>query len=177
MATIARVEGRRYLFVKGAPEIILAICRLSPDERPLLAQRLTAFQQAANRTLALAYRELQDTETDIASLLAPLSQGKDTGDEAVELSDALLTLQSLVAISDPLRLDVPSAVAECRRAGITVKIVTGDTSATAIEIARQIGIWTADDDKVEAAHPNSRHITGTDFAASAMRRLTPKWRG
>lgn len=165
MATIARVEGRRYLFVKGAPEIILAICRLSPDERPLLAQRLTAFQQAANRTLALAYRELQDTETDIASLLAPLSQGKDTGDEAAELSDALLTLQSLVAISDPLRLDVPSAVAECRRAGITVKIVTGDTSATAIEIARQIGIWTADDDKVEAAHPNSRHITGTDFAA------------
>ena len=48
MATIARVEGRRYLFVKGAPEIILAICRLSPDERPLLAQRLTAFQQACN---------------------------------------------------------------------------------------------------------------------------------
>lgn len=165
MATIACVDGRRYLFVKGAPEIILSICCLSHDEKPLLTRRLTAFQQAANRTLALAYRELQDSETDIASLLAPLSQGKKTGDGAVERSDALLILQSLVAISDPLRPDVPSAVAECRRAGITVKIVTGDTSATAIEIARQIGIWTADDDKAEATQPHSRHITGTDFAA------------
>ena len=62
------------------------------------------------------------------------------------------TLLAIVAISDPLREDVPAAVAQCRDAGIEVKIVTGDTVATAAEIARQIGI-------------EGRVITGAEFAA------------
>lgn len=66
--------------------------------------------------------------------------------------------QAIVAISDPLREEVPMAVADCQKAGINVKIVTGDVSVMAIEIAREVGIWTDDT-------PEECHITGAEFAA------------
>ena len=73
------------------------------------------------------------------------------------------TLLAIVAISDPLRKEVPEAIGQCRQAGIDVKIVTGDTSATAQEIARQIGI-------------EGDVMTGSDFAAmsdeEALQRIT-----
>ena len=96
----------------------------------------------AMRTLAFAYMEI-DNDTDTFNL-------NDCGKQ--------LTLQAIAAISDPLREEVPGAVRECAKAGIDVKIVTGDTSATAIEIARQIGIW---HDNI----PDGAQITGPDFAA------------
>ena len=69
--------------------------------------------------------------------------------------------QAVVGITDPIRPDVPDAVKQCQQAGIDVKIVTGDTSATAIEIARQIGIW-QDDNPVE---PRVHHMAGADFSS------------
>lgn len=134
MATAVNIDGQEWFFVKGAPEIILGFCNLSDEAKERITAQLRAFQDKAMRTLAFACRQGGDTTT------------------------AHLTLQGIAAISDPIRLDVPSAIAECHSAGIQVKIVTGDTSATAIEIARQIGIWHDDTDAKD-------HITGPDFAA------------
>lgn len=142
MATIAEAGGKRYLFMKGAPEIVAIYCDISDTDRAALRERLLGYQNKAMRTLAFACKEVG------ANI------------DKVELSpaDAHLTLQGVAAISDPLRPEVPDAVRHCRKAGIDVKIVTGDTSATAIEIARQIGAW---DDTT----PAEAQITGPDFEA------------
>ncbi len=134
MATVADVDGQAWLFVKGAPEIVTTFCTMTDDARTDIAQRLRAWQDKAYRTLAFA--------------CAPCDEIRTTG----------LTLQAIVAISDPIRTDVPAAVDQCRQAGINVKMVTGDTSATAIEIARQIGTWGPNT-------PAEAQITGPDFAA------------
>lgn len=134
MATVADIDGQAWLFVKGAPEIVTTFCTMTADARADIAQRLRAWQDKAYRTLAFA--------------CAPCDEIRTTG----------LTLQAIVAISDPIRTDVPAAVDQCRQAGINVKMVTGDTSATAIEIARQIGTWGPNT-------PAEAQITGPDFAA------------
>lgn len=143
MATIGKVNGKRVLMVKGAPEIIMSLCELDDTERTEITNRLHGYQNQAMRTLAFAFCPLADGEQPDMSALA-------TGKK--------LTFQAVTAISDPIRPDVPGAVGQCVSAGIQVKIVTGDTSATAIEIARQIGIW---DDQTTA----DAQITGPDFAA------------
>ena len=133
MLTTVDMGDKTMTFVKGAPEIVLNMCTPDAPERQRAEEVLAHYQQQAMRTLAFAY---------------------DTGDEP-------FTLQGVVAISDPVRPDVPPAVAECQRAGIQVKVVTGDTSATAIEIARQIGVWPAHGEREEATW----HITGTEWAS------------
>lgn len=135
MATAVTVDGRTLTFVKGAPEILLNMCDCCAADRAACEQTLLGYQHQAMRTLAFAYGE--------GDLTGRLSSGLAAG----------LTLQGVCAISDPVREEVPAAVEECRTAGIRVKIVTGDTSATALEIARQIGI-----DEGEA-------ITGPEWAA------------
>ena len=145
MATVATIQGKTYLLAKGAPEIIMAGCHIPAEQKTAAEHKLQDWQQKAMRTLAFAYKELAD---DVSP--------DDMERETQSLDD--MTLQAVVAISDPIRKDVPAAVAECRKAGIEVKIVTGDTSATAKEIARQIGIW---NDKTD----DKDIITGADFAA------------
>ena len=141
MATVASLNG--HLFLKGAPETVMALCQLTDEERTTTADLLRSYQNKAMRTLAFAYKPLpNDLETNFA--------------DPNLLQD--LTLQAVAAISDPIRQDVPAAVKECIDAGIEVKIVTGDTAATAIEIARQIGIW-------HKETPIEAQITGPDFAA------------
>jgi len=143
MATVASLNGQRYLFLKGAPETVMALCQLTDEDRTSTADLLRSYQNKAMRTLAFAYKPLpNEVETNFA--------------DPKLLQD--LTLQAVAAISDPIRQDVPAAVKECIDAGIEVKIVTGDTAATAIEIARQIGIWHKDT-------PIEAQITGPDFAA------------
>ena len=133
MLTTVDMGDKTMTFVKGAPEIVLNMCTPDAPERQRAEEVLAHYQQQAMRTLAFAYA---------------------TGAEP-------FTLQGVVAISDPVRPDVPPAVAECQRAGIQVKVVTGDTSATAIEIARQIGVWPAHGEREEATW----HITGTEWAS------------
>lgn len=143
MTTVASLNGQRYLFLKGAPETVMALCQLTDEDRTSTADLLRSYQNKAMRTLAFAYKPLpNEVETNFA--------------DPKLLQD--LTLQAVAAISDPIRQDVPAAVKECIDAGIEVKIVTGDTAATAIEIARQIGIWHKDT-------PIEAQITGPDFAA------------
>ena len=157
MATIGRVGGRRVLMVKGAPEIIASMSDIDAEARKEITERLHGYQNQAMRTLAFAYRTLADGEQP---------------DMGAITDGPKLTFQAVTAISDPIREDVPGAVGQCVDAGIQVKIVTGDTSATATEIARQIGIW---DDKT----PAEAQITGPDFAALSDEKafeLVPKLR-
>ena len=142
MATVARVEGKRRLFVKGAPEVVMALCNLPQERVSQINRLLLSYQDRAMRTLAFAYRELVEGETPDLNRLNATHP---------------LCLQAVTAISDPIRSDVPAAVKECINAGIEVKMVTGDTAATAIEIARQIGIW-------NETTPQEAQITGPDFA-------------
>ncbi|MDY4889995.1 MAG: calcium-translocating P-type ATPase, PMCA-type [Prevotella sp.] len=145
MATMTTVDGKRILFVKGAPEMIISHCSLDGDDLLRVSNQLYACQAKAMRTLAFAYAYANDK--DGATMINDIREGRE-----------VLTFQAVAAISDPLREEVPMAVSECHSAGIEVKVVTGDTSATAIEIARQIGIWNEE-------MPDGAQITGQEFEA------------
>nr|MBD5377821.1 calcium-translocating P-type ATPase, PMCA-type [Bacteroides sp.] len=137
--------GRRTVYVKGAPEIVFGMCddRAGVTRAEIDAQLLD-YQAQAMRTLAFAYQELGEGERGI-------TDGK--------LTARRLRFAAVAAISDPVRDDVPEAVNEVTRAGIKVKIVTGDTPGTAKEIGRQIGLW----DDARDGEPNI--VTGPDIAA------------
>ncbi|MDE5774124.1 MAG: calcium-translocating P-type ATPase, PMCA-type [Muribaculaceae bacterium] len=146
MATLVESStGQKILYIKGAPEIVFAMCdvRSGVTSEELNAQ-LYQYQMQAMRTLGFAYAVIPD--------------GQDVfkGDKIVAHD---LTFLGIAAISDPVREDVPSAVAEVGEAGIAIKIVTGDTPGTAREIGRQIGLWQDDTDD------DSNIITGPEFAA------------
>lgn len=144
MATVVRdAAGRRIIYVKGAPEIVYALCNRYPDgaSREAVDAKLLEYQQQAMRTLGFAYQILDDNATAI-------------DDNRVVASN--LEFLGFVAISDPVRADVPDAIKETIDAGINIKIVTGDTPATAREIGRQIGLWNDTDS-------DRNIITGPEF--------------
>lgn len=152
MATIvdSPLIGKKVLYIKGAPEIVFAKCNtvvLEDGEAPAssyqskVEEQLLAYQNMAMRTLGFAFKILEDKEE------FDCAEEAETGD---------LYFLGIVAISDPIRPDVPAAVAKCQSAGIDVKIVTGDTPGTATEIARQIGLWTSED-------TDRNRITGSEF--------------
>ena len=132
MATVVKSSlGKKILYVKGAPEIIHSLCKQTCENvaKSDIDQQLVQYQNQAMRTLGFAYQEVND---DVV-----IKENKVVADN--------LTFLGIVAISDPVREDVPAAVKECLDAGINVKIVTGDTPGTAKEIGRQIGLWTDKD--------------------------------
>ena len=157
MATVVNsaAVNQKLLYVKGAPEIVLNLSNLTDSEKDSYAQKLSEFQGKAYRTLALAYKELTDGEP-------VFHEGK--------LQCGKLKFAGIFAISDPVRHDVPDAVKACTSAGIQVKIVTGDTSITAKEIGRQIGLLDDNDS-------DSAVMTGTDFAAMSDDELRSKVHG
>lgn len=154
MATLVEspLIGKRILYIKGAPEIILSKCSSVLEEgniKPVstkkseIESQLLAYQNQAMRTLGFAYKVIESYSEDI---------------EIKDLAENEMIFLGIAAISDPVREDVPAAVAKCLNAGIDVKIVTGDTPATAREIGRQIGIWTDSD-------TDENIITGPNFEA------------
>lgn len=153
MATLtdSAITGKRVLYVKGAPEIVLKKCTnvLTPvgemnseEYTAEVESKLLQYQNMAMRTLGFAYKVVESDLTD--------------SEELANQND--LTFLGIVAISDPIRPDVPAAVQKCQSAGISVKIVTGDTPGTATEIARQIGLW-------ENTDTEENRITGVAFEA------------
>lgn len=142
MATLAEVDGETYLFVKGAPEIVMKKCIIEDRMQKQTAEELDEWQHKAMRTLAFAYKKV---ETSI------MRTSRTSTAEVVALLDANdLQLQAIAAIADPIRPDVPAAVQECRHAGIEVKVVTGDTAATALEIGKQIGVFEDEPENIGA---------------------------
>lgn len=152
MATLVNspLLGKKVIYVKGAPEIVLSKCEDvildgkiadAAEYRATVDKQLLGYQNMAMRTLGFAYKIVEDTDArDCVDLVA----------------DHDLTFLGVVAISDPIRPDVPEAVAKCQSAGIDIKIVTGDTPGTATEIARQIGLWKPEDTE-------RNRITGVAF--------------
>lgn len=146
MATVAETAaGRRYLFVKGAPEIVYGLCRNFAGNvtKEQVDTQLREYQAQAMRTLGFAVQELKTGD-------ATITDGKVIADN--------LEFLGIVAIADPVRSDVPAAIDEVLNAGINVKIVTGDTPGTAKEIGRQIGLWQPSD-------TDRNIITGPEFGA------------
>lgn len=163
MATLIEDNGKQILLVKGAPEIVLGKCSVvlttmgevsAATEKTSIEEQLLQYQNQAMRTLGFAYKIIETS---------------DIGVEIKDLASSNLIFLGITAISDPIREDVPAAVAECLNAGIDVKIVTGDTPGTAKEIGRQIGIWTESD-------TDENIITGPSFEAlsdeEAFKRVT-----
>lgn len=154
MATVvdSPLLGHRVIYVKGAPEYVMNFCSqmvtaqgLVPmeDNRPAVEEKLLQYQNQAMRTLGFAYALVgPDEPYFLAGHLAPHIR---------------LSFLGVTAIADPVRKEVPAAVRDCLNAGIQVKIVTGDTPATAREIARQISLWTPEDG-------DRNIITGPEFA-------------
>lgn len=158
MATLVRstaVEGKKILYIKGATDIIRHFCSEIAGNHSWddINSQLLQWQNQAMRTLGFAYLELPKTATNDlgAGIIPKIMQGE------TEI-DAKFTFLGIVAIADPVRKEVPAAVKECLDAGISVKIVTGDTPGTAKEIGRQVGLWTAQD-------TDRNIITGPELAA------------
>ena len=148
MATVVKsalMPGKRIIYVKGAPEIVFSLCKTAGEGATggSIEKQLLEYQNRAMRTLGFAFDILDENEVAIAD-----------GKVAAEH----LHFIGITAIADPVRADVPAAVKECIDAGISIKIVTGDTPATAREIGRQIGLWTD-------ADTDNNIITGPEFAA------------
>jgi Ca2+-transporting ATPase len=151
MATIVNspLLGKKVLYIKGAPEIVLDLCQTLPVAKEAVNTQLIEYQNKAMRTLGFACQVIEDDKEYF-------KEGK--------LENAHPNFLGIVAISDPVRLEVPDAVKNCLKAGIDVKIVTGDTPVTAREIGRQIGLW-------QENEPAEHHITGTEFAAMSDEEL------
>lgn len=148
MATVVKsalMPGKRIIYVKGAPEIVFSLYKTAGEGATggSIEKQLLEYQNRAMRTLGFAFDILDENEVAIAD-----------GKVAAEH----LHFIGIAAIADPVRADVPAAVKECIDAGISIKIVTGDTPATAREIGRQIGLWTD-------ADTDNNIITGPEFAA------------
>ena len=161
MATLAEVDGESYLFVKGAPEIVMKKCIIEDRMLRQSAEELDEWQHKAMRTLAFAYKKVE------ASIMRT---SRTSTAEVVALLDANdLQLQAIAAIADPIRPDVPAAVQECRHAGIEVKVVTGDTAATALEIGKQIGVFEDEPENIGAdgslTSLDQQMITGEQWEA------------
>jgi Ca2+-transporting ATPase len=161
MATLAEIDGETYLFVKGAPEIVMKKCIIEDRMQRQSAEELDEWQHKAMRTLAFAYKKV---ETSI------MRTSRTSTAEVVALLDANdLQLQAIAAIADPIRPDVPAAVQECRHAGIEVKVVTGDTAATALEIGKQIGVFEDEPENIGAdgslTSLDQQMITGEQWEA------------
>lgn len=161
MATLAEVDGETYLFVKGAPEIVMKKCIIEDRMQRQSAEELDEWQHKAMRTLAFAYKKIE------ASIMRT---SRTSTAEVVALLDANdLQLQAIAAIADPIRPDVPAAVLECCHAGIEVKVVTGDTAATALEIGKQIGVFEDEPENIGAdgslTSLDQQMITGEQWEA------------
>lgn len=161
MTTLAEVDGETYLFVKGAPEIVMKKCIIEDRMQRQSAEELDEWQHKAMRTLAFAYKKIE------ASIMRT---SRTSTAEVVALLDANdLQLQAIAAIADPIRPDVPAAVQECRHAGIEVKVVTGDTAATALEIGKQIGVFEDEPENIGAdgslTSLDQQMITGEQWEA------------
>lgn len=164
MATIvnSQVVNSRVLYVTGAPDILLNLCGQTGEERQSYESKLVEYQNQAYRTLGLAYAVLRDDDDVILD-------GK-------LIDSRSLRMMGVVAISDPIRPEVPDAIKECMAAGIDVKIVTGDTVGTAKEIGRQVGLYNDADSENALLAANEFAAMSDEDALNRIDKLKILWR-
>ena len=154
MAVVVASDKGRFLYVKGAPEVVYTKCVMTEKQISETQERLLGYQEQGMRTLGFAYKQLDDAEM-------PIADGQLLADDMMFLG--------VVAISDPVRPDVPQAIRECMNAGIAIKIVTGDTATTAREIARQVGLWgEGDTDRQIITGPELDALTDEELRERVM---------
>lgn len=133
------------IHIKGASEIVLATCThyldSSGNKQPLddqmsqkLANTISGYAKEALRTIAFAYKDLQENEG------GPLHEEKELNSKIYKVEEGGLTLICIAGIKDIIREEVPDAVRMCNEAGVRVRMVTGDNKITAIAIAKECGI-------------------------------------
>ena len=151
MATIVNssILGKKVAYVKGAPEILLTMSDIDATTKAAYEAALTDYQHKAMRTLALGYVELGNNESVI---------------ENGKLKNVKLKFVGVFAIHDDIREGVKESIQECMKAGIAVKIVTGDNPVTAVEIGRRLGLWTEADGEKNI-------ITGTELSKLTDKQL------
>ena len=151
MVTIinSAILGKKVAYVKGAPEILLSMSEIDATTKVAYEAALAEYQHKAMRTLALGYVELNNNETVI---------------ESGKLKDVKLKFVGVFAMHDDIREGVKESIQECMKAGIAVKIVTGDNPVTAVEIGRRLGLWTE-------ANNEKNIITGTELAKLTDKQL------
>lgn len=164
MATVvnSQVVNSRVLYVTGAPDILLNLCGETGEERQAYESKLVEYQNQAYRTLGLAYAVLRDDDNVILD-------GK-------LIDSRSLMMMGVVAISDPIRPEVPDAIKECMAAGIDVKIVTGDTVGTAKEIGRQVGLYNDTDSENALLAANEFAAMSDEDALNRIDKLKILWR-
>lgn len=122
--------GEGFVAMKGAPETIAKLCRLSDERKEAVLRQVAALASQGLRVLGVA-------------------QGAALADALPDEPDELrLDYLGLIALADPIREEVPQAIALCRKAGIRVVMITGDHAATALSIAQQSGLLAERDDSL-----------------------------
>ena len=153
MSTILRTAEGYMLYVKGNPEKIMNLSvNLSDEEKNALEEKITSFQSRAGRILAFAHKKLDQY----------------TGEETQEELETDLIYDGFVVISDPLSPDVYGAIGRCRKAGIEVKMLTGDNILTARAIADELHMLDADHIAVEASEIE---IMSDEELAQALKKI------
>ena len=143
MVSIVKMGDGYMLYIKGSAELLLGMSTSLERERKLKEESdLLSAQKSGMRCIAFAHKELKGNQVE--------------EDEASLLTD--LIYDGFAAIEDPVREDVPEAMKRCLSAGIDVKVITGDNTKTAIEIARESGLW------LETDREEVNAITGPEFS-------------
>lgn len=131
MTTVVRDGDGITVFAKGSPEKMLDLCAVDAKTRGEIEREIAKFQAQSCRVLGFAHRHISDKDADTAAL--------DYAADRAGLESGMM-FDGFVAIVDPLREDVPGAVERCRKAGIELKMLTGDNIVTATAIANELGI-------------------------------------
>lgn len=136
MTSLVDFKGKILCLSKGSPEKILSQCKMMPCQDALkINKQILYFQNLAYRVIAFAHKEITDD--------------RDVKDR--ELLESQMIFDGFVAISDPLRPEVYEAIMDCKKAGIDVKILTGDNLSTAKAIGNQLHLLDHNSIAIEAS--------------------------
>lgn len=165
-------DGRYRMFVKGASEIVLQACSrvVTPESTALadtalteemiqsISETITTYASRSLRTIGLLYRDF-DTWPPMGSRTLSENSSENPNEAVFEDVFNDMTWISLVGIQDPLREGVREAVAQCQKAGVVVRMITGDNVNTAKAIAEECGIFSADGGGILMEGPTFRQLS------------------
>lgn len=132
MTVVIKRDGKYFVYTKGAPEIVLEHCKITPSDKKKNLEVNKELSDQALRNLGFAYKEITQKEFEGQS-----NPSTGSGESALESGLTFLGLQGMI---DPPRLEVAPLIEECRKSGIRTIMITGDNAGTAQAVAHEIGI-------------------------------------